>query len=87
MEKSRKMAEILPLTHWSGYFPLTSADHPLTSADLSADLLTPKGVIRGRLEAARQPQGVCPNQAKIVGGNRTARTDVPVRHEPLVAHD
>lgn len=34
MPKMQKMAEILPLTHWLGGFPLTSADHPLTSADV-----------------------------------------------------
>lgn len=47
MAKTQKMAEILPLTLWLGCFPLTSADHPPSSADLSADLPTPYGGIPG----------------------------------------
>lgn len=34
MPKMQKMAEILPLTHCPPLFPLTSADHPMTSADV-----------------------------------------------------
>lgn len=67
-----KPAEILPLTYTQGVFPLTPANPPLTPANGSANALTPKGVIRGRLGAARIPLVVGRIEGRTIPGERHA---------------